>query len=121
MPVTRRTKEKILEEFNRNVREINRNLQELEEKTPDSIALERYKGEFFEINDPNYNYNALRRMNKRAKQLLESGAVSVEGQERSMSLALDMTTSTGETSTASCASWMMPEQRVSALCILQHS
>ena len=51
MPVTRRTKEKILEEFNRNVREINRNLQELEEKTPDSIALERYKGEFFEIND----------------------------------------------------------------------
>ena len=89
MPVTRRTKEKILEEFNRNVREINRNLQELEEKTPDSIALERYKGEFFEINDPNYNYNALRRMNKRAKQLLESGAVSVEGQERSMSLALD--------------------------------
>ena len=89
MPVTRRTKEKILEEFNRNVLEINRNLQELEEKTPDSIALERYKGEFFEINDPNYNYNALRRMNKRAKQLLESGAVSVEGQERSMSLALD--------------------------------
>lgn len=89
MPVTRRTKEKILEEFNRNVREINRNLQELEEKTPDSIALERYKGEFYEINDPNYNYNALRRMNKRARQLLESGAVSVEGQERSMSLALD--------------------------------
>lgn len=89
MAQNRRTRERIMEEFNRNVRAINRNLEELEEKVPDSIALERYKGEFFEIHDPNYNYNALRRMNKRARELLQSGATSVEGQERSMSLALD--------------------------------
>jgi len=88
-PRSRQTRERLLEDFNRNVREINRNLEELEKKTPDSIALERYKGEFYEISDPNYNYNALRRMNKRAKEILKSGAVSVEGQERSMGLALE--------------------------------
>lgn len=89
MPRSRQTKERLLEEFNRNVREINRSLTELEQKTPDSVALERYKGEFYEINDPDYNYNALRRLNKRAKEVLKSGAVSIEGQERSMSLALE--------------------------------
>lgn len=89
MPRSRQTKENLLRDFNRNVRQINQNLEELERKTPDSIALERYKGEFYEINDPDYNYNALRRMNKRAKEILKSGVTSVEGQERSMSLALD--------------------------------
>lgn len=89
MARSRQTKENLLRDFNRNVRQINQNLEELERKTPDSIALERYKGEFYEINDPDYNYNALRRMNKRAKEILKSGVTSVEGQERSMSLALD--------------------------------
>lgn len=89
MARSRQTRENLLREFNRNVRQINQNLEELERKTPDSIALERYKGEFYEINDPDYNYNALRRMNKRAKEILKSGVTSVEGQERSMSLALD--------------------------------
>ena len=86
---SRKTRENLLREFNRNVREINQNLEELEKKVPDSPALERHKGEFYEISDPNYNYNALRRLNKNAKQLLKSGAVSVEGQERAMSIALE--------------------------------
>ena len=88
MPVTRRTKEKILEEFNRNVREINRNLEEIEKVSPDSVALDRHRGEFWEINDPNYNYNKLRELNKKAKALLSSGEVTVEGHERSVALAL---------------------------------
>lgn len=83
------TKKELLDEFNRNVREINRNLEELEDKIPDSIALERYKGQFWEIDDPGYNYNKLRALNKSAKELLRSGQVSVEGQERSMALALE--------------------------------
>jgi hypothetical protein len=82
------TKKELLDEFNRNVREINRNLEEIEDKIPDSIALERYKGQFWEIDDPSYNYNKLRALNKSAKELLRSGQVSVEGQERSMALAL---------------------------------
>lgn len=89
MPRTQKTKRHIIEEFNRNVREINRNLEELEKASPDSVALERYKGMFEEIDDPNYNYNALRRLNKSAKELLRSGVTSVEGQERSIGLALD--------------------------------
>jgi hypothetical protein len=88
MAITRRTKEYIIEEYNRNVREINRNLEELERADPDSVALERYKGEFWEIHDPNYSYNALRAQNKKAKEVLSSGAVSVEGQERSIANAL---------------------------------
>ena len=88
LAITRRTKEYIIEEYNRNVREINRNLEELERADPDSVALERYKGEFWEIHDPNYSYNALRAQNKKAKEVLSSGAVSVEGQERSIANAL---------------------------------
>lgn len=83
------TKKELLDEFNRNVREINRNLEELEKNIPDSIALERYKGQFWEIDDPSYNYNKLRALNKSAKELLRSGKVSVEGQERSIALALE--------------------------------
>lgn len=85
----KRTKKHIIDEFNRNVRQINANLEELEKVSPDSVALERYKGLFSEIDDPNYNYNALRKMNKKAKELLKSGVTSVEGQERSIGLALD--------------------------------
>ena len=38
---TRQTRENILREINRNVRESNRNREEHEKKVPDSIALER--------------------------------------------------------------------------------
>lgn len=85
---TQKTKQELIKEFNQNVREINRNLEELERKMPDSRALEYHKGEFWEINDPNYNYNKLRELNKNAKQLLQSGEITVEGQERSIALAL---------------------------------
>lgn len=85
---TQKTKQELIREFNQNVREINRNLAEIEKVSPDSVALDRHRGEFWEINDPNYNYNKLRELNKNAKALLRSGEITVEGHERSIALAI---------------------------------
>lgn len=87
--VSSKTRENLMNEYNKNVDQLHANLRQLEEQNPDSVALERYRNRFYKENDPNLNYNTLRKMNKELKNVLESGATSLDVIERTETLAIE--------------------------------
>lgn len=85
---TRQTRENVMKEYNDYVAKINENLREIERNDPDSIALDKWRGFFEPIDNPSLDYNTMRKMKSMARNVYESGAVSLEGVERSRELAL---------------------------------
>lgn len=79
-----------IEEFNDIVDQINEELQQLQDADPDAISLERWRG-YFHKEDPNadLDYRTFKAMYRQAKNLLESGQLSLEGHERSVSSTIE--------------------------------
>lgn len=86
--VSARTRDQIRNEYNRITKEINKNLAEIEKKRPESIALDRYRGKFAPIDDPDLDYNTMRAMLKQVRQVYESGQTSLDVIERTEALAI---------------------------------
>lgn len=80
---------KSVEEYNEYVRKINQDLSELQHYDPDAKSLERYSGEFYEL-DPTgkWNANTVRKMKSQAKRLYESGQLSWDAEQRSKATAI---------------------------------
>jgi len=78
-----------VEDYNEYVRKINQDLSELRHYDPDAKSLERWTGEFYEL-DPNKKWNAatLRGMMKNAKKVYESGQLSWDAEQRSKATAI---------------------------------
>ena len=87
--VSGRTRQQIMDDYNYYVDEINRSLDEIERADPDSIALDKYRGYFEKLEDQNLDYNTMRRMRASARNVLESGQVSLASLERSRAQAID--------------------------------
>lgn len=87
--ISQQTKEGVRQEFNQYVEEINQQIAELEREMPDSIAIDRWKGYFYPIDDPNLDYNTMRRLRSQARSVLESGQLSVESVKRSVANAIE--------------------------------
>lgn len=81
--------EKSVAEFNEYVRKINQDLSELQHYDPDARSLERWVGEFHEL-DPKgkWNANTVRKMKASAKRLYESGQLSWDAEQRSKATAI---------------------------------
>ena len=81
--------EKSVSEYNEYVRKINQDLSELQHYDPDAVSLERWVGEFSEL-DPTkkWNANAVRKMKAQAKSLYESGQLSLDVEQRSKATAI---------------------------------
>ena len=81
--------QKSVEEYNEYVRKINQDLSELQHYDPDAKSLERYAGEFHEL-DPKgkWNANTVRKMKSQAKRLYESGQLSWDAEQRSKATAI---------------------------------
>lgn len=81
--------EKSVEEYNEYVRKINQDLSELQHYDPDAKSLERWQGEFSEL-DPKqkWNANTVRKMKSQAKRLYESGQLSWDAEQRSKATAI---------------------------------
>lgn len=75
--------------YNIMVTDINKKLKTLAKNDPESITLERYKNVFRKVTTKNPNYNTIRKLYSSAKNLLESGSLSLEAQERSIANAID--------------------------------
>ena len=82
--------EKQIREFNKMVKSIEADLRILESQDPDSVSLERWRGYFHEI-DPSskLDLRTFRKLYKSAKNVSESGQLSIEGIERSKASALE--------------------------------
>lgn len=87
--VSGRTRQQIMDDYNYYVDEINRSLEQIEREDPDSIALDKYQGYFERLEDPNLDYNTMRRMRATARNVWESGQVSMTSLERSKAQAID--------------------------------
>ena len=81
--------ERAVKEFNEYVRKINQDLSELQHYDPDAVSLERWTGEFSEL-DPKqkWNANTVRKMKSAAKRLYESGQLSWDAEQRSKATAI---------------------------------
>ena len=84
---------KLVEEYNELAEEIQRRLDELEKYDPDAKSLERYLGpkgnDFYPLNVGSYwNEKTVREMKKKAKNLLESGELSLDTMKRAKATAL---------------------------------
>lgn len=78
-----------IEKYNYYAGKINEDLKTLAKEAPESKALERYAGDFEPITSEHANIRKAREMAKRAEKLYKSGATSLEGAQRSMSLTID--------------------------------
>ena len=79
-----------IEEFNDIVDQINEELRQLQDADPDAISLERWRGYFHkERADADLDYRTFKAMYKKAKDVLESGQLSLEGHERSVSSTIE--------------------------------
>lgn len=87
--VSSAARERLLEEYNQNVDQLHENLRQIEEVTPDSVALERYRNRFYKETDSDLSYRTLQKMNSELKGILESGATSLDVLERTETLAID--------------------------------
>lgn len=76
-------------QYNIMVTDINKKLKALAKNDPESITLERYRNVFRKVSTKKPNFNTIRKMYTSAKNLLESGALSLEAQERSIANAID--------------------------------
>lgn len=83
------SREKLKAKYNEAVKEINRQIKALAKVDPDSVALERYRNYFRPVTSKRPDYETVRGMYKRAKQVLESGELSIEGHERSIANAIE--------------------------------
>lgn len=82
--------ERAVKEFNEYVRKINQDLSELQHYDPDAVSLERWVGEFSEL-DPKkkWNANTVRQMAKQAKRIYESGQLSWDTEQRSKASTIE--------------------------------
>lgn len=87
--ISRQTREGVRQEYNQYVEEINQQIAELEREMPESIAIDRWRGYFEPIDDPTLDYNTMRRMRAKARDVLQSGQLSVESVKRSEANALE--------------------------------
>ena len=77
-----------LSEYNYYRKMINKNLDKLEKVSPDSVALERWRGYFQEVTTENPNAKALSSLTKQARDLYKSGQTSVKAVRRTEALAI---------------------------------
>lgn len=77
-----------LSEYNYYRKMINKNLDKLEKVSPDSVALERWRGYFQEITTAKPNARALSKLTKQARDLYKSGQTSIKVVRRSEALAI---------------------------------
>ena len=83
------TKEQI-REFNELVDEINEELRQLQDADPDAVSLERWRGYFHKENvNADLDARTFKAMYKKAKDVLESGQLSPEGNERSVASTIE--------------------------------
>lgn len=87
--MARRNSEELKAEYNLMAKEINRQLKALAKSDPESVTLDRYRKYFRPITSKNPDYDTVRKMRKEAKRVLDSGMLSLEGQERSKANALE--------------------------------
>lgn len=76
-------------EHNYYVKMLNRNLARLEQKMPESRALERYRGEFVEITSKNPNKRKVAEALKKVRDIYKSGVTSLSSERRSVALSID--------------------------------
>jgi len=93
--MARKDSSKLQAEYNMNVGKIQKALKALEKADPESVTLDRYKGFFRKSTSKQPNYNTIRAMNKKAKEVLNSGVLSLEGHERSIANAIETLHSEG--------------------------
>lgn len=84
-----KTKAERVKEHNFYVEEINKNLRQLAKEMPESRMLRRYKGEFEPITSENPNNRTLNKALKYARDVYNSGVISVESEKRSVAGAID--------------------------------
>lgn len=87
--MARKNSEQIKVEYNQAVKEINKAIRKLSKHDPDSVTLDRYRGYFKPVTSKRPDYEEVRKMYKQAKELLESGSLSIEGHERSIANAIE--------------------------------
>lgn len=84
----KQTSEDIQKEFNKLVGKINRQLKILEKHDPDTPALKRWRGYFQKSTSKRPHKATITQQRNQARELLESGQLSIEGNERAVANAI---------------------------------
>lgn len=80
-----RDRRSLMAQYNEYLQKVNEDLERLEELDPDSVALDRWRGYFQPITTEEPNYRWLQKAVSQIRKVSESGMLSPEGMERSIS------------------------------------